>query len=181
VVKCAHTVPIHGLRNSMNFKHAYVRILIKFHVLWRKMPCRCHNLLKEGLGTYITSYEIVHWWVNAIIMQCGKMGHMLPAVVWQQLPLMQSVQCTAQIQHGNSYMVIADEMVILPASLFCICTKYIGKQKICTEWIPHDADHLPHWWEKCINFYGNYVELRQMIVFVCCDILFVFICCVFSI
>ena len=49
-----------------SFSKTHVRKLIKFYVLLGKSTLECYMQLKEGLGTYVSSYETVCLWVNAI-------------------------------------------------------------------------------------------------------------------
>lgn len=56
----------------MTFKGTYVRKVIKFQKLLGKMPYKCNNLLKKGLGTHASSYETIRWWVDSTNM--GEVG-----------------------------------------------------------------------------------------------------------
>lgn len=62
------------------FKCINMRSVIKFHVILGKMPCKCHNLLKEDSGIHIRLNGTVWWRVNAIMLG-GKMQQMPTAVI----------------------------------------------------------------------------------------------------
>ena len=47
------------------------------------------------------------------------------------------VKSLLQDAHNISCTVIATEVRISPASVYCILTNSLGKRKVCAKWIPH--------------------------------------------
>ena len=56
-VNCCLAVDQERLRVSSSCVD--IRRLIKFHVLFGRISLECYRLLKEGLGTFASSYETV--------------------------------------------------------------------------------------------------------------------------
>jgi hypothetical protein len=67
------------------------------------------------------------------------------------------VKCVLEGTRSTSCTAIATEVRISPASVYCILTNSLGKQKVCAKWIAHvlnndqramhvlTTTHLQHW------------------------------------
>jgi len=126
-----------------------------------KRAIEFYKSMKEGLGTHSPSHETVCRLVNDIkngwaetecALHCAA-----PTSVMHERH-MEQVNSVLEYTCNISCKAIATEVRISPASVYCILTNSLGKQKVCAKWIPHMLNddqravrlllattHLQHW------------------------------------
>ena len=76
-------------------------------------------------------------------------------------------------------MAVATEVGICPASVYHILTNSLGKQKVCTEWIPHmlsddqramrillATTHVQHWRSESNAFLDHILVVKSLDAFI---------------
>ena len=116
------------------------RVIIKFHLLLRKLPLEIHQVMQAALQDLCPCYETIRKWVVAIregkedLEDEARSGR--PVTATSQDVVQKVADAIHQYRRLTTRQ-LSEMVEVSHNSIYKVLTETLNKRKVCAKWVPH--------------------------------------------